>query len=223
MLREKERNVSRPTMRTGKRIGIDFDNTLIDYDQVFRTVARECRLIGPGLVGGKEAVRDAVRQLPDGETEWQRLQGAVYGRGVAAAVMFEGAEAFLRRARAEGHEVLIVSHKTEYANYDPARVNLRAAALDWMEARGFFDPQKHAIPRANVFFEDTRAGKLARIGSLQCTHFIDDLIEVLSDSGFPPTVARVKFGRTTAGDAPRGMTVCPSWREIADELLPERP
>jgi hypothetical protein len=208
-------------MQASKRIGIDFDNTLIDYDEVFRAVARERGLVDRAFAGGKEAVRAAVRGLPDGETQWQRLQGAVYGRGVAAAVMFDGVADFLRRAHAEGHEVLIVSHKTEYANYDPARVNLRAAALDWMEARGFFDPRRYAIPRANVFFEDTRAGKLARIGSLQCTHFIDDLIEVLADSGFPPKVARVMFGKTP-DSAPRGITVCASWREIADKLLAER-
>jgi hypothetical protein len=136
--------------------------------------------------------------------------------------MFAGADRFLRRCRRDGHTVFIVSHKTEYANHDPARVNLRDAARQWMETRGFFDPRKYAIPSANVFFEDTRADKLARIAALDCTHFIDDLIEVLADPAFPPGVVRVMFGTEAAGTA-SDMLVCASWREIADALLPEPP
>src|SRR5215469_4331457 len=103
-------------MREKKRIGIDFDNTLIDYDEVFRALACERGLIDPGFRGGKDDVRRAVRALPDGEDAWQRLQGAVYGSRIADAVLFEGAGAFLRHARAEGHDILIVSHKTEYGH-----------------------------------------------------------------------------------------------------------
>jgi hypothetical protein len=201
------------------RIGIDFDNTLVTYDRVFLAQARTRKLLPAGFRGGKQAVRDAIRLLPEGEIAWQRLQGFVYGRGIGEAVMFAGVDRFLRRCRQAGHAVFIVSHKTEYANYDPARVNLRGAALGWMEARGFFDPRKYAIPRAHVFFESTRAEKLARIAALDCTHFVDDLVEVLGDPAFPPGVARVLFG----ADAPApGVTACASWRSITDALLGER-
>ena len=52
------------------RIGIDFDNTLIDYDGVFVAAARERGLIGREIAGSKRAVRDAIRLLPDGELTW---------------------------------------------------------------------------------------------------------------------------------------------------------
>src|SRR5262249_32890063 len=106
-----------PDTNCRKRIGIDFDNTLIDYDQVFRAFARERGRVGPDFSGGKDELRRAVRALPEGEEAWQRLQGAVYGSGIGGAVMFEGVDTFLRRARAAGHEVLIVSHKTEYGHF----------------------------------------------------------------------------------------------------------
>jgi hypothetical protein len=203
------------------RVGIDFDNTLVSYDRVFLTRARLTRLLPAGFRGNKQAVRDSIRLLPDGELAWQRLQGYVYGQGIGAAAMFAGVDQFLRRCRRDGHTVFIVSHKTEFANHDPARINLRDAAFGWMEARGFFDPPKYAIPRANVFFEGTRAEKLARIAALRCTHFIDDLIEVLADPDFPPGIGRVMFGAPPE-DAPRGMMACASWREIAAALLTER-
>ena len=51
-------------MRSKKRIGIDFDNTLIDYDEVFRGLARERGLIDADFRGGKDDVRGAVRADP---------------------------------------------------------------------------------------------------------------------------------------------------------------
>jgi hypothetical protein len=202
------------------RLGIDFDNTLIAYDRVFLGAARARGLVPARFAGNKQAVRDAVRRLPDGETTWQRLQGHAYGRGIGEAALFPGVDRFLRRCRQAGHAVFIVSHKTEFANYDPARVNLRAAALGFMEARGFFDPGKYAIPRENVFFEGTRADKLARIAALGCTHFVDDLVEVLTDRDFPSGIARVLFD-PAGGETPAGLRACASWREVAAALLPE--
>jgi hypothetical protein len=204
------------------RLGVDFDNTLIAYDRVFLSEARARELVPARFRGNKRAVRDAIRLLPDGEVDWQRLQGHVYGKGIDAATLFPGVDRFLRRCRQAGHTVFIVSHKTQYANCDPTRVNLRAAAFGWMEARGFFDPRKYAIARGSVFFEGTRAEKLARIAALGCTHFIDDLVEVLTDRDFPPGVARVLFD-PARGVRPVGMRACASWREIAATLLPEVP
>ncbi len=198
------------------RIGIDFDNTLIGYDDVFLAAARERALLGAAFAGNKQAVRDAIRSLPAGERSWQQLQGYVYGRGIAGAVLLEGVDAFLRRCRGAGHGVFIVSHKTQFGHHDPERVDLRAAALGWMEARGFFAPDGFAIPRENVFFELTRADKLARIAALGCAYFIDDLAEVLTDPDFPPGVNRVLFGE---GDGSPGLVACATWQRIAQAVL----
>lgn len=196
-----------------KRIGIDFDNTIICYDAVFVAAAIDRGLVPGDFTGTKRSVRDAIRLLPDGELNWQRLQGHVYGRGIAGATPFDGLEDFLQRCRRGGHSIAIVSHKTEYGHFDPARVNLREAALCWMEGRGFFG----AIRREDIHFEGTRAEKLARIGALELTHFIDDLREVLDDPDFPPGVERILF----AGDAdgPLPYAAFPHWRGIADALL----
>src|SRR6266568_4833547 len=147
------------------RIGIDFDNTLIDYDGVFVAAARERGLIGPEIAGSKRAVRDAIRLLPDGELTWQRLQGYVYGAGIGGAVPFAGAAEFLRRCAAEGAQSFIVSHKTRYGHYDPARIDLREAARHWMIEQGILGPEGGGIPADHVFFEDDRTRKLARIAA----------------------------------------------------------
>ena len=119
---------------TELRIGIDFDNTIIAYDEVFCAEAKRCGLIDSDFIGSKQAVRDAIRLLPDGELAWQRLQGQVYGKGIVGGVVMPGVEAFLHRCKAERCEVAVVSHKTEFGHYDPDQVNLRKAAFDWMAA-----------------------------------------------------------------------------------------
>ena len=204
-------------MRSGLRIGIDFDNTIISYDDVFCAAAKRSGLIGTDFAGSKQAVRDAIRLLPDGELAWQRLQGQVYGKGIGEAKLIAGAAAFLRRAQAVGSAVVIVSHKTEYGHFDPDRVNLRTSALDWMAAQGLFDGG-YGIARQDVYFEGTRADKLKRIAALSLTHFIDDLEEVLTDPDFPSRVERILFADTTQ-PAAGYYTRCASWGDIERRLF----
>jgi hypothetical protein len=205
------------------RIGIDFDNTIVGYDKVFLAVARERHLVSERFVGDKRAIRDAVRLLPDGELKWQRLQGYVYGTGISDAVMFDGFDQFLRRCRSEGHTVVIVSHKTEYGHFDDNQVKLREAAHSWMTAQGFFREDGYGIFSNQVFFESTRAEKLQRIADLACTHFIDDLEEVLNDRSFPSTVTRILFAEMAVGSGNLPYIVCPTWRQIEKVVFGEGP
>jgi hypothetical protein len=204
-------------MTSQRRIGVDFDNTIISYDNVFRTLAKQSGLIEPGFIGGKQAVRDAIRILPDGERAWQRLQGHVYGKGVSGAAMLTGVREFLRRCRTERCPIAVVSHKTEYGHDDPDRVNLREAAFGWMAAQGLFDGD-FGVARNNVYFESTRADKLRRIATLGLTHFVDDLEEVLTDPGFPQNTFRILL---SAGERPNAAPyfVCATWQEVEDQVF----
>ena len=55
-------------------IGLDFDNTLIDYDGVFHQVALEKGLIDEHVPVSKTAVRDSLREREQ-EDDWTELQG----------------------------------------------------------------------------------------------------------------------------------------------------
>jgi hypothetical protein len=201
-----------------KRIGIDFDNTIVDYDDVFLAAAKERDLVEESFQGGKEAVRDALRLLPNGEDAWQSLQGYVYGKRIEDAAMFEGLDVFLRLCHVQGHQVSIVSHKTEYGHFDKARVNLRQAAFAWMLSRGFFDEDGFGLSRRDVFFEDSRADKIERIAGLRFSYFIDDLPEVLDDPTFPKDVAPILFTNRTAPSLDRANAFA-HWRHIAEAIL----
>jgi hypothetical protein len=204
------------------RIGLDFDNTMIRYDDVFRQAAERRGLLPSDFSGSKQQVRDAIRDQPDGELKWQALQGHVYGKGIEGATLFHGVPDFLRRARLLGDTVLIVSHKTEYGHFDPERVNLREAAMRWMEKQGFFTDHDISIDPGNVHFASSRSEKLRRIGELRCDIFVDDLEEVLLDAEFPPLVRRILFSDLADMPEDTHFHICRDWRAIGEAVFLDR-
>ncbi|CAA7614520.1 hypothetical protein [Magnetospirillum sp. SS-4] len=174
-------------------IGLDFDNTIAGYDRVFRDAALAAGFPGAARAATKKQVRDLVRLSPDADVAWQKLQAEVYARRMAEAELIEGVGDFLLECRRLGWDVAIVSHKTETAPHDPDQINLRQAALAWMDARGFFTGDGFGLKRPNIHFCSTRAEKLARIGQLRCAAFVDDLEEVFAEPGFPAGIERYLF------------------------------
>jgi hypothetical protein len=202
--------------RDGLRIGIDLDNTLINYDRLFHKVSVERLLVPADFAGTKRDIRDRIRLSPDGEIQWQLVQAHVYGPAIAGASAAEGSLDFIRSARRRGAEVTIVSHKTALANVGNREVNLQDAAREWLRDNGFIGID--ALPESSLYFEDTRADKIARIVALRCTHFIDDLKEVFDDPTFPAGVERLLLGDdTNSADTPYRRYA--SFREIADALI----
>jgi hypothetical protein len=195
-------------------IGIDLDNTLVCYDDLFHRVACEEGLIEPSMPGDKQKIRDAIRLLPGGESRWTRLQTIVYGPRNHAATLFDGGDAFLRRCALARIRTVIISHKTHFAMLDGKRVDLRQSALQWMEAKGFF--RDFGFSRRDVYFESTRAEKIQRIRTLRCTHFIDDLAEVFTDRSFPHETQKLLFAPHGAAFPGSGghLPAFASWGEI---------
>lgn len=171
------------------RLAIDFDNTLISYDQLFRDLARSKGLVPADLPAEKTAVRDHLR-AQGREEEWTRLQGDVYGGHILSAQPYPGAIDTLKLLSRHGVSMVIVSHKTR-TPYIGEAWDLHAAARMWLERQGFFDSDGLAWRREQVFFELTREAKVTRIQELQCTHCIDDLPEVLDM--LPHGIQRVLF------------------------------
>ena len=197
-------------------IGVDFDNTLVSYDRVMHAEALRRGLIGACVQRNKQGVRDAIRQLPDGEREWQRVQALVYGLKIDEAQLIEGVCEFFAHCRAHRVPVFIVSHKTECVEADGTPVHLRAAALGWMRHQGFFTADGLGLSEADVFFESTRRGKIERIKQLHCTHCIDDLEDTFRDDSFPARVEPILFAPHRRGTVPPPVRLMTAWHEITD-------
>ncbi len=200
-------------------IGIDFDNTIASYDAVLHRLASERGLIPSSCRGGKKAIRDHIRTLPDGEIEWQRLQAIVYGPAIDDAQLFDGVMDFLCCCRTNHVRVYIVSHKTAYSNLSGAGVNFQDAATRWMSARGFFDWQGAGLGSDQVFYEPTRRQKVSRICSLDCTDFIDDLEETFLEPSFPAEVTKVLFNPHAEPVQSKDVRSCSRWSQIQDLIF----
>ena len=92
-------------------LGVDFDNTIVCYDQAFHAAAVRKGLVPPETPVVKNAVRDYLRQC-NREDDWTELQGFVYGAGMEAAQPFPGALEFFARCRERQVPACIISHKT---------------------------------------------------------------------------------------------------------------
>jgi len=175
-------------------------------------LAVERGLLPAGSVGGKKQIRDAIRLLPDGEKAWMRLQADVYGPGIAEGRMMEGAGAFLEECRRRSIPVHVVSHKTQYAAGGDGKTDLRTCALNWMRSQGFFGAL--GVPEQNVYFEATRAEKVARIGRTGCSLFVDDLEETFLEPEFPAGIRKILYGASRWPGGPPDVECSATWDEI---------
>jgi hypothetical protein len=196
-------------------IGVDFDNTVVGYDDLMHEMGVERGLIPPHFAKNKKQIRDSIRRSAGGDTEWQRVQSIVYGRRMAEARLIEGVQTFFRLCREHNVKASIISHKTEYANFDEAGINLRAAAIAWMAQNRFFDAAGSGLSQASVYFEPTRAAKIERIRRLGCTHFVDDLEETFLEESFPTDVEKILYAPDGRRSAPGGARAFISWEEIS--------
>jgi hypothetical protein len=199
-------------------VGVDFDNTIASYDALMHRLAGEWGLIDAGTEKNKKRIRDAIRNLPDGEAKWRKLQTHCYGNRIGEACAMEGVEQFFAACKARAIPLWIVSHKTRYANFGEP-VDLRAAALGWLESKGFVGSRGFGIARERVFFGETRDEKIAHIRDLNITHFIDDLEETFLEDSFPPGVARLLYAPGQARGAAERWNSFPTWSEIERYLL----
>jgi len=198
-------------------IGIDFDNTIVCYDEAFHEAALEQGLIPEGLTKTKLAVRDFLRRQGR-EDEWTALQGSAYGPQIGKARPFPGARDFFAALGRHGVPVRIVSHKTRRPYLGPPH-DLHRAAAGWLALNGFFEPDGCALTPGDVFFELTKQDKVRRIRELGCSHFIDDLPEFLEELAGIPGLIRVLFDPGACHEAAPGMLKASSFAELARLVL----
>lgn len=172
-------------------IGIDLDNTIVQYDQIIYEVAIQKGLIPIDTLHNKTIIRDIFR-VTGQEYLWTEIQGYIYGKGMGGARPFPGFIRFLKTCNHQNIPVYIISHrsKTPYAGGD---TDLHETALNWLIQEKIAGSSDAIVPRDRVFFELTKEEKYRRIADTGCTIFIDDLVEFLISSLFPKNVRAILF------------------------------
>jgi hypothetical protein len=172
------------------RIGLDFDNTIVSYDQLFHKVALERSLISPEVPINKVAVRDHLRRAGQ-EDIWTEMQGYVYGARMDEASAYSGAIDALKLLKLQGHKLFIVSHKTQFP-YAGEQYDLHQSSSKWIVNQLQLSDSP-LIDHVDVFFNATKAEKIQKIEQLECDIFLDDLPEILSAEQFPKKTIRCLF------------------------------
>ena len=198
-------------------IGIDFDNTIVCYDELFHRVCLEKGLITPDVPVNKSDVRNYLRRIGR-ENDWTEMQGYVYGARMSEASAYPGVLEFLTACRRRAVTVSVISHKTRHPFLGP-QYDLHESAQNWLKQQGIFDEGGIGLPRKNVFFELTKEAKLDRIRAGGVSHFIDDLPEFLAAPGFPGNVRRILFDPNELYAEEKQFTRATSWPEIQKLLL----
>lgn len=192
-------------------LGIDFDNTLVSYDGVFHRAALDQGLITAEVGRSKDEVRGFLRAAGR-EDDWTALQGEVYGARMDLASLYEGALDAMRKLKAEGIVIRIISHKTKFPFKGPL-YDLHEAARGFLAARGIAGGPSALLEPSDVFFELTIEEKLKRIASESCTVFIDDLPEILNHPAFPSGARPLLFDPSDAQGAQGHLERLHSWRD----------
>jgi hypothetical protein len=193
-------------------LGVDFDNTIVRYDALFHRVACELGVLAPGVAANKNAVRDYLNSTGRKDV-FTEMQGTIYGTRMAEAEGCPGAIETLTALTRAGVTIFIISHKTRTPLVG-APHDLHAAARGWLELNGFFDPARVGLTREQVLFEVTKEAKVARIAACGCTHFVDDLPEILFHPAFPAGVERVLYDPENHTATPGPCTRLTAWTDL---------
>ena len=206
-------------MSLNYRIGIDFDNTIICYDDLLISIITELNWLKPPVPNSKKEIRNRLRGIEGGERKWQKLQALIYGSRIKEACIFNGFREFLSFGHNKGLIFFIISHKTQYSLTDNVGIDLQQAALQWMRNNRLLDVGDSLFRRRDIFFEPTREKKIKRVIELGCSHFIDDLQEIFEHKDFPPDVEKILFEPVKSSKKKKGLITLSSWNEISQYVL----
>lgn len=186
------------------KLGVDFDNTLVDYDGIFYRAGLETAWIPENIGSSKQAVKSYLIKQNE-EHKWTELQGIVYGETIKHASPYPGAFDTIHALKARAAEVVLVSHKTQYPIVGEKR-DFHQAAMSWLSQHGFielFDA---------IYFCPEKDDKIQKITDLQLDAYVDDLPDILLHQHFPQATRKVLFdsGKTLFP----GLIRIDHWREL---------
>lgn len=194
------------------RIGLDFDNTIVCYEKAITLLASELFELPQDVPRTKLGLREFFRAT-NREQEWTEFQGNLYGPGMTYAEPFNGAIASMQALVKNGHDLLIISHRSR-APYAGPPFDLHAAANTWitlhLQSAGLFISNNSA-----AIFLETREEKVVKISELKCEAFLDDLPEVLLTQGFPEGVLGVLFDPSGTHEIPPRCKRITAWAELS--------
>lgn len=194
-------------------IGIDFDNTIIDYGNLFYDAGVSLGIVQPLEKLKKQDIRHYLIRIGK-EQEWTRIQGLVYGNYIRRATVMPGFLEFLGFCSKKKLKVLIISHKTRESKVGH-KYDLHVSAQNWLEKNLFGKTVNGSIING-VFFETSREKKIQRVCQAGCNILIDDLPKVLLHPNLPKDMKKILFDPHGFSEPSGEYLIASSWSQIQE-------
>jgi hypothetical protein len=169
-------------------VGIDLDNTLIDYREAYSKISKSMNLQLKET--DKTTIKNYLTDSQNDDFEWQRFQSILYTQGLEFAETAPGLIDFLNYCKNNDVKVFLISHKTLTTPREFGSQDLRTPALDWLR-------RKNVIPDLvsldNIYFCESKNSKINKIVSLKCDLFVDDLKEILNSEHLSSNTKKVLY------------------------------
>jgi hypothetical protein len=189
-------------------VGFDFDNTIVNYDNVFFKIALKKKFISKNISKNKSAIKEHF--FKRGKIKnWKILQSEVYGKQIFQAKPYKGFLKILKKLLYKKIEVKIISHKTLHPYYGE-KINLHDLSKKWIKKNIKIELRK----KIKVYFEKTEKKKIQRIKKAKCDFFVDDLESILKQ--LPSKTKKILFSpKKKSAKSNAKFIIIGSWHELS--------
>ncbi len=169
---------------TNIKIGIDLDNTIINYQNSFKKYLKEKKILL------KQINKIKIKYIANNNSKirnWTAAQEEIYGYYINFAKPFEYYKEFEKFALKNRLKLYIISHKTKYSQFSK-KYNLHSMSNKWIKKNIF-------RKKYRVFYVNTIDEKVKKIIEIKPDYFIDDLIKIFKNKNFPKKVKKIYFSK----------------------------
>lgn len=186
------------------KIGIDLDNTIVIYDDLIRTQANILNV--PNDLIHKKDIANYLRGN-NLEYKWTEIQGLIYGPLMYKAKIAINFFDILFKLINYKVEIVIISHRTKYSQYDGS-FNLHDSAISWLNENIFTKLKGNKI---KVIFGETIEEKIKIIKQQNLNYFIDDLEKILINEEFPTSTKKILYTNGINNDSYNDISILTNW------------
>lgn len=166
------------------KIGIDLDNTIINYNESFKKYLKDHKIYL------KKINKEEIKVLSNNHSKiknWTEVQEEIYGNYIKFAKLFTHFKDFEKFAIKKKIQLFIISHKTKHSQFSK-KYNLHKQSNIWLKRN--INKKKYKIVYTNTINE-----KIKKIIQIKPDYFVDDLIKIFKDKNFPKNITKIYFSQ----------------------------
>ncbi len=169
---------------TKKKIGIDLDNTIINYENSFKKFLKKNNIQLKNI--DKFKIKKLIKENKK-IINWTQVQEEIYGKYIIYAKKFKHYSTFENFALKNKFKLYIISHKTHYSEYSQKYDLIKASNL-WL---------KKNLKKKNykIYFLNSITKKINKIKKIKPDFYIDDLEKILTNKRLPKKTKKILFSR----------------------------